>query len=160
MFYRIYQFWSALNPKITLEEENFVSEYLTSVEIIIYNKLSKADRKHATKVAYNLFNTFPLDFNLIKAGLLHDIGKTLRPLSVIEKTFAVLLSIFFPKIVKRLSAKKTSFLHIYLQHAEIGFDIAKSLCLDNDILFLIKNHHKSDLQDKRLRALISADNSN
>lgn len=160
MFYRINQFWSALNPKITFEEEKFVSDYLSPAEIIIYNKLPRADRKHATNVAYNLLNSFPHDFNLIKAGLLHDIGKTLRPLNVIEKTFAVLLSIYFPGIVTRLSVKKNSFLHIYLQHAEIGFDIAHSLCLDNDILFLIKNHHKNDLQDKRLQALILADNSN
>jgi putative nucleotidyltransferase with HDIG domain len=160
MFNRFYQFFLALNPIITSEDEKFVVNYLSASELIFFNKLPKSDRRHAIKVAYYLVDSFPNDVNLIKAGLLHDIGKTIRPLSIIEKSLAVLLSILFPFFIKRLASKKASFLHIYLHHADIGFDIAQNLKLDNDILFLIKNHHIKDIADQRLQALISADNAN
>lgn len=155
---RIYQFFSALFAKISADEECFITTVLTPEEKHIFNKLQASDAKHAVKIAIYLAKKHPTDDILKRAALLHDIGKSERSLSLIEKCITVVLDKLFPIFAHELAKQNNSIMDIYYNHAAKGALIAQRLNLDAEIIFLIKNHHDSNVKNERLQALISADN--
>ncbi|MBD8047006.1 HD domain-containing protein, partial [Clostridium faecium] len=97
--YRVKQFFKAITAKITEEDIEFFNRYLKPFEIELFNKLKVYDKKHCINVAKDIFEeTKRISLNdydtntLIKAGLLHDIGKVYRSLNPIEKSIVVILN--------------------------------------------------------------------
>ena len=158
MLYRLQQFWSALFPHITAQESEFVSNYLNKNELIVFNKLPKSDRKHSIKIALHLSQKYSSDQILIRAALLHDIGKIFRPLNIFEKTIAVLLHDLSPSLALKLSKKENSIMDTYYNHPKKGAFLAEHLKLKRDLIFLIEHHHNPTIDNDRLQLLISTDN--
>ena len=141
--YRIKQFLWAVTAKITVKDQMFIKKNLNETEQKLFFKLKTLDQKHCIRVAYKAIQLCKDknidDKRLIKAALLHDIGKTECSLRIIDKSFLVILDkISKGKLKKFKNIKKVN---IYYNHAEIGYEILKKYNYDKKFLELIKNHH-------------------
>ncbi len=163
MFYRIKQFFWALNSKITEEDYKFVEKYLNVEEIKLFNKLSTMDKKHSIRTAVEI-EMEPVDKNInknmiIKAGLLHDIGKITYHLNIFQKSIIVILHKITKGKLKKLIRIKS--INIYYNHPCIGYNILKKYTYEQSFLDLIKFHHNNDIiENKELEILKKSDNNN
>lgn len=158
-FYRIKQFYWGITSKITLEDEKFIIKYLNRIELDLFNKLPIYDKVHCIKTAREVEQISMKNYTLIKAALLHDIGKTYTKFNLIDKSIMVLLDKITRSKIKRFSKIKK--INVYYNHAEIGYNILKKYCYDERFLYFIKNHHNSDIiEDVELNILKKCDSKN
>ena len=97
------------------------------------------------------------DINLdriIRAAILHDIGKSEKRINIIQKTIMVL----FGRMIKGYT--HIEFIDSFYNHAELGYNILKNNIEDEKLLFLIRNHHKKFLYDIELNLLKYCDDKN
>lgn len=158
--YRIRQFIWALFAKFTKEDEEFVNAYLNEYEQQLFNKLKESEKVHSVKVAKEVIKRSVdedlYDIRLIKAALLHDIGKIDGGLNIINKSVITILNKVCPNILKKLY--KIKFIRVYYEHPEIAVTYLEDY--DEYMRFLIKNHHNYNIDDKKLRILQEVDCSN
>ena len=137
--YRVKQFFQGLFAKVNNEDKDFIKRYLNEEENLFF-QLRISEQYHSLKVAYGCLQSQPENRMLIRAALLHDIGKIGSNLHLINKSLVVLIKKF--KIDK---GKLPSFLKkaIYYkeEHPEIGYKLLLSYSVDEPILELVKNHH-------------------
>ncbi|MFD3155342.1 HD domain-containing protein [Haloimpatiens sp. FM7330] len=164
MFYRIKQFIWSINSKITSEDMKFVEKYLNSEQIQLFNKLSTCEQKHCVNVAKDISelhesNNIKYYNELMKAALLHDIGKIECKLNVIDKSVLVILDkLFNGKLKKYKNIKKVD---VYYNHAYKGYQILKKIEANKKVLHLVKNHHNNKIiNDIELNILKKYDNKN
>lgn len=74
----------------------------------------------------------------IKAGLLHDIGKSVKRINIIDKSIIVILNKLTSGNLKKLKNKKVQ---CYYKHSEYSEDMLKGYIKDVKMLNLIKKHH-------------------
>jgi putative nucleotidyltransferase with HDIG domain len=156
-FYRIKQFYWAMGSSISMLDIEFVKNKLTLSELDLFYRLSVSEQKHSIRVAYDVENMcMDMGINpkiLVKAALLHDIGKTYKRLNIIDKSIIVIVDNITRGSIKQFSS--ISKLDVYYNHAKIGYDILKKYINDNRLLYLVKNHHndkiKGDIQLNILR---------
>lgn len=164
MIYRIKQFVWALRAHITHSDEEFIKEYLNENEINIFNRMSDMDKKHSINTARDVKESCSSkeinEIMMIKVALLHDIGKSMYKMNVIKKSSIVLLNKFSKGRIKKYSNIKC--INIYYNHANIGYEILKQFDYSELFLFLIKNHHNSDIisNKEELDILQNCDNKN
>ena len=161
---RIKQFYWGINARINKEDVKFIDNYLTTEEKILFYKLSKAEQKHCIRVTKDIIKTSVQykDINierLIKAGLLHDIGKTNCKLNVIDKSIIVISDKITSGNIKCFS--KFRKVDTYYNHGTIGYNILKAQIKDEKLLNLIANHHKENLKmDQEMELLKLCDDRN
>ncbi|SET16105.1 HDIG domain-containing protein [Natronincola peptidivorans] len=143
MLYRVKQFFQGLTAKIYDKDIAFIKEYLSPQEQELFFQLRKSEQRHSLNVAYGCYSEAPENTSLIKAALLHDIGKIGSNLTLINKSFVV--------IAKNLNLKENmtpAFLNKALyyknHHGELGYEMLLKLGLEEKILLLVKNHHNTD----------------
>lgn len=164
MIYRIKQFIWAIRAQITEKDKKFIEKYLNKLELQIFNKMNDMDKKHSINTARDVKKECKgkkINYRmLIKVALLHDIGKSEYDINIIEKSIVVLLNKFTKGKIKKYSNIKC--IDIYYNHANIGYEIFKELGYNESFLFLIKNHHNSDIinSDIELTILQNCDNKN
>lgn len=158
--YRIKQFYWAVTSKINSEDITFINSYLDKNEKNIFNKLSSYEQKHSINVAKDVMQISKGNENLIKAALLHDIGKIYKRLNPIEKSLIVILNKISKGKLKKFSNFKK--IDIYYNHAEKGYNLLKSYKkYDEKFLYLIKNHHNDKITgNKELDILKKCDSMN
>ncbi|MCY6485845.1 HDIG domain-containing protein [Clostridium aestuarii] len=157
LIYRIKQFYWALNSKINVQDKQFLKMYLSEEEINIFSKLAVDEQKHSIRTAKAVENIY-LQHNinkkymLIKAALLHDIGKIDSELNYIYKALIVLLDKCSRRKIKQFMNIKV--VDCYYNHGEKGYFILKKHGYDERFLYLVKNHHNNDIiGDKELDIL-------
>jgi predicted HD phosphohydrolase len=160
VFYRVRQFIWGITARLTDEEINFINNYLNKPEKSLFFSLPVYDQVHSVRVAKRALeeslNREMYDVMLIKAALLHDIGKINSGLNLITKSILVLADKMMPTLTRRL--KGISFVNAYYNHPEIAMDyLAKE---DRYIKYLVKNHHNSLIDDEKLKILQIADSEN
>jgi uncharacterized domain HDIG len=147
-FYRVKQFYWSINPKITNEDLDFLNSNLNRSELKLFYKLPTYDQKHSIKVAYDVKYVCKknnIDCKLLmKAALLHDIGKLHKKLNIIDKSIMVLVDNITKGGVKRFSNIKK--INVYYNHGKIGKDILKDYNYDQKLLYLIENHHNYNVK--------------
>lgn len=167
--YRIQQFVKAITAKITEEDLSLINKYLNHNEIELFNKLPIYDRKHSINVAKDImrevnkesFNKNNKDFNyetLIKAALLHDIGKSYKKLNPIDKSVLVLLNKFTKGKLKNYSNFKK--IHVYYNHGEEGYKLLKHKNYSDKFLGVIRDHHKGDISCDYTKIIKEYDDKN
>lgn len=148
-FHRVKQFYWAINPKISSEDLGFLNNNLNRSELKLFYKLPLYDQKHSIKVAYDVKYVCKkknIDSRLlVKAALLHDIGKVYKKLNLIDKSIMVLADNVTKGSIKRFSNIKK--INVYYNHGKIGRDILKDYNYDEDLLYLIENHHNHNVVD-------------
>jgi predicted HD phosphohydrolase len=157
VFYRVKQFIWGITARLSKDEISFINSYLNEKEKSLFFSLPVYEQVHSVKVAKRVLkeceNKELQDKMLIKASLLHDIGKINSGLNLITKSILVLSDKMMPKLTRKF--KRISFVDAYYNHPEIAMDYLSKE--DNYIKYLIKNHHNTLIHDEKLKILQDAD---
>lgn len=162
--YRVKQFFWAFTAKMSPKDKNFVKSYLNSSEIKLYNTLTGYEQKHSVNVAMEVKEMCDArkinSYSMVRAALLHDIGKTQVRLNPVEKSIFVIFDKLSKGKMKNIKFVKK--VDGYYNHGEIGYRILKKHGnYDERFLYLIRNHdNKSIAGDKELEILKSSDDRN
>jgi putative nucleotidyltransferase with HDIG domain len=158
------QFYWSLTAIISVDDEELIDRYLDIEEKKLLKRLSVYEQKHSVNVAREVLKRGKEEGisnkSLIKAALLHDVGKGLKKLNPIEKSIIVILDNITKGKLKKLDRVKK--VDIYYSHAEKGYELLKTAGkYDERFLYLIRNHHNMDIiNDSELDLLIKCDSIN
>lgn len=160
MLYRIKQFIKGMTAKITEEDKAFYKKYLTLKETVLFERLKRYDQKHSLAVAYILKEKTDINEEMIRLGLLHDIGKQVYPLNLFKKGSMVILDKVTKGRIKRY--QNIRMVESYYEHPQWGYELLKEEGgYEEAFLQIIKSHHmKGSFNiniDKRLFMLQEAD---
>jgi hypothetical protein len=169
--YRIWQFWKSLDGSPGEEEWQKVQTLLSPGELVLFEQLPTPDQNHSLRVYETLEAGGETDLDVMKAALLHDLGKIKHPLKRWERVFAVLVTGLFPRAYLRWGEGDTSGLKhslvIIKNHPAWGGDLAEEAGSSSRMVWLIRNHENQTPTDpysendlKLLRKLQNADNQN
>lgn len=139
--HRVKQFIKGLTA-FSLKDSTLVDEYLSDQEKELFIKLPAHERRHAIDTAKTIIG-FDIRENkdtLIKAALLHDIGKVGSRIGLIKKSILVLMDKFLPKVSHILSNKSKMF-YVYYNHPEIGAECLLKINTEKGIILLVRYHH-------------------
>ena len=169
--YRVWQFRQSFNPSPSQEKWDRIRLYLSPVEVVLFTKMPVPDQNHSLRVFESVLSAGESDNDLIKAALLHDIGKGLYPLRRWERIFAVFMGDLFPGLAlawgkgQPESIKRP--LVIIHQHPAWGAELAREAGCSETVVWLIGNHEKdhppesiSEIELELLNKLQIADNLN
>lgn len=162
--YRVKQFFWAITAKMNLDDIDFIKNYLDSSEMGLFNNLASYEQKHSVNVAKDVKKTCEAkninSYNMVRAALLHDIGKTQARLNPIEKSIFVIFNKLSKGKMRNIKTIKK--VENYYNHGEIGYRILKERGkYEERLLYLIRNHHNKRIAgDKELEILITSDNKN
>lgn len=144
--FRINQFILYMMSFFKKIDEEFLFEYLNSIEIEYFNKLLKTEKQHSIRVAkrcldvYERFEICDSELNLVvKMCLLHDIGKQYSNINLFLKPFIVIGSYKeFRKILFFLDKDRVK---KYFNHPKYSFEMLRNLNYSTEVLNSIKYHH-------------------
>ena len=165
MFYRFKQVWWALSAQpLNSEDRRLVDELLSSAEKELFYRFSVNDQNHSIRVVkYNIGKNLK-NRSLLKASLLHDIGKTKAGrLSILDRSVAVAIKAVLPSLSqswgKRELEEASRFQRpsiVRAQHAEWGAEMVKAAGGDHLTVSLIRRHqdmlNKPKTEEERLLA--------
>lgn len=162
--YRVKQFYWSLTSKLDSIDVELINKYLNIKEKELFCSISTYEQKHSIKVAMDVIklceeNNIKND-SLVRAALLHDIGKSFKKLNPIEKSIVVILDKLSKGKLKKF--KEVKQIDVYYNHADKGYNILKNTGnYDERFLYLVKNHHnKHVIGDKELEILKTSDSKN
>lgn len=149
----------ALFGQLTKEDWQLVENNLSDWELKLFQRLDRADQHHSiqvAKIACSIVVDNPhiaINQNLlIKASLLHDLGKIDLNLSLFERILPVVLTKIWPWLSIKLGqlTSNTSLLrcfYVYWNHGEVGAKIAQQHHLPHAIIHVIAQHQGPAYQD-------------
>ncbi len=127
--YRIWQFGQSLKRSPGEIEWNWVENILSPEEQIMFRQLPVPDQNHSLRVLDSLIAGHEEDPDLLKAALLHDLGKIKQPLRRWERVFAVLVRGIFPDNHHKWGTGDPSGIKrplvVINQHPQWGADLAE-----------------------------------
>ncbi|MGL4738503.1 MAG: HD domain-containing protein [Cellulosilyticaceae bacterium] len=145
MLYRVKQFIWAITAKLTSEEKQFIVKYLGLEEQMLFGKLKVYEQKHSVVVARELAKLYEGSkrTQMIRVGLLHDVGKSVYPIGPIRKSIMVLLHRFTKGSVQ--SYDQFKMVKCYYGHPEDGYRLLREMRpYDDFFLALVRDHHKKE----------------
>ena len=161
MIYRIRQFFKGLIAHVD-DNDILINQNLNLLEKGLFLKLSSHEKMHAVNTAYTikkLCSSKNYEI-LVKAALLHDIGKINGSMGIIKKSVLVLMDRFLPKVSRSLTSKISMF-NIYYNHPEIGAKLLRKVSTDEQVIMLVQYHQSSDNYSiEGLKLLKKADSLN
>lgn len=99
--YRLQQFWRNLTAgPLTLEARSEIEALLSPSELALFEQYSLADQWHSYRVLRMLCEAGHTQPDLLRAALLHDIGKSRVRLSLVDRTLIVAAEVIAPDTVK------------------------------------------------------------
>ena len=146
---RVRQVYMNLTDRMSIKDYKYVESILSDKELHLFKKILKSEQKHSVRLAKNMETALKVDcekkdyFNkyrdiLIKAALLHDVGKATARINVFEKCILVLLNKITKGKLRNIKNKKVD---CYYNHASYSYDFLKGIVDDELVLDIIKNHH-------------------
>lgn len=184
IFKRTRQFWRALTAKMTTADQALVSRYLTGTEQTLFYQMDVAIQRHCINVAYTLeklvTDRVMADIPdgkpdvdqalLIKAALLHDIGKINGQFTIMDRVWFVLVRKISRRLAKRIAkkgdgswpARLRNAFYIHVHHSQQGAELAIQSGLPDEVVCLIRHHHDPQQpgDSHELRLLRRADELN
>ncbi|MDA8213340.1 MAG: HD domain-containing protein [Clostridia bacterium] len=167
MLRRIFQVMHALTAKMESSDHRLVTGNLDSREQSLFYAMDINSQKHSVKVALTclqLAASYPLADRklLVRAALLHDIGKQRGDLTTLDRIIFVITGKLFPRLSKALAKQGNGFSRQKLQHAffvleahpVLGRQKAAAVGVEPQILELIARHHTPQVPGEPLELTI------
>lgn len=158
--YRVKQFVWGFTSLFKEIDYDYISKFLNEDEIKIFNKLKHNDKHHCIRVckdSIKMKNDLNIDvdtYKLGKAALLHDVGKSKKHLSLIEKSLVVLLDKATKGRIKKYNSIKQ--IDIYYNHPKIGLEMLNKFDYDKEFLQVVRYHHNKDkIKENKILNIIS-----
>lgn len=153
---RVKQVLSALRAKVTPADKAFAARHLTPSELALFWQMSIPDQRHCLNVAYTAANlTDKLQginrTALIKAALLHDIGRKSGDVSTADKIIAVIGRAVCGGGFAKTWGKQgrgdvwqnlRHALYVSANHPEIGANLLRSVGTEDQVVDLVRCHHQ------------------
>lgn len=147
-------------------DDELARAYLSDSEYNLYVRMSRAARQHHLRVLKQLLSAGHTEKALLKAALLHDVGKIRYPFGLPEKVLVVLTKKAMPHYYKTWGEKppqgwKRPFV-VSRQHPQWSAEMAAAVGTNPITLELIRRHQDKpitgdDSTDHLLRLLQWAD---
>ena len=83
---------------------------------------------------------------LVKAGLLHDVGKSRQRINIIDKSIIVILNKLTSGKLRNINLKK---IQCYYNHSEYSYEILKKINESEYFLEIVRNHHNEDYTNEK-----------
>lgn len=179
MIGRVRQFYRALTARLTADDIERVKKLLPAAAQPLFFAMHRADQYHAFRVAHTakelaakLPDREQAKLNhalLIRACLLHDVGRKKGDLDIAGKVWAVVLTKLLPALSHRLADSKrggaleyiTHGLYVYYHHPEIGAARLRAAGLAAEAAIIAGHHLPLAATDSlELRLLKLADELN
>ena len=163
--YRIQQFKLAIDPHIQPVQIKELSPYLNGSQITFFKKMQPSEQRHAYEVLEKLKAEGCDHPDLLRAALLHDVGKILYPLKPWERAMVVITQQIAPSLTIQLGQRKPiGFFKAFVvaaNHSEWGADLISKTGASEILVDLIRNHENNPApdQDHLLSCLQKADDA-
>lgn len=147
MKYRLKQFIWAITSIFYNIDESVINTYLDYEEKLLFNKLKKSEKQHSIRVCNMALSKYMKDNSLdkrklAKIALLHDIGKSQKPLTIIDKSIIVILDKITNGNLKKLIRSEK--IDIYYNHGNKSVELLRdnnNKQYDNEFIEAIEKHH-------------------
>lgn len=155
--YRIRQGVRALVAFTQPVDHTLAAEYLSPPLLALFHRMRRAEQLHSLNVLRTVLSQGETPSSLAAAALLHDVGKTLHPLTIWQKSLAVLVRAFLPPLFRRLSTGdprlfwRRGFV-VYVQHPRWSGELIEQAGGTSDAIWLAA-HHADDPDQWRDHAL-------
>lgn len=158
VIYRVKQFIRTLSDEPEPSQLQKVDAVLAPPLAALFLRMSAPDQAHSLRVWDSLQREGHSDPDLLAAALLHDVGKSTHPLSVLDRVIIVLANRFIPGRVVRWGQSKPHGWRrpfvIATQHPKWGAELAAQYGASERLVKLIQHHQdmpptniSSDLHD-------------
>lgn len=143
--YRVWQFWQALGAKpLTAVAWDEVTAVLSASELALFSQFSASEQRHSYRVLCQLQEAGLTEPALLKAALLHDVGKVKYPLRLGDRVLVVLGYHLWPQQAAQWAAGEAEGWQrpfvVKARHPEWGADMAQAAGSDALTISLIRRH--------------------
>jgi putative nucleotidyltransferase with HDIG domain len=140
---RVRQFLAAVRARVSADEIAILEQHLDPSQRDLFRAMSPIDQRHCLDVFNALLQQGHSDPDLLRAALLHDIGK--RGIRLWHRVAGVLLEAFWPTLLEKLAVNRPQNwlygLYIYRHHAEFSAEMAQRSGCSPSVVELIRGHH-------------------
>ncbi|BBB92352.1 MAG TPA: HDIG domain-containing protein [Methylomusa anaerophila] len=173
MLNRVKQVVAALRAEINQDDRNFVACHLTEKEAALFWRMNLPDQRHSLNVAYSALELAQGNKSinskvLLKAALLHDVGKVKGDVSTLDKIVTVILNKVVPEWTRAWGregrggriANVRHAIYIYYHHPARGADMLAAQGVEGEVVYIVGKHHAAPAANDapELRVLRTADN--
>lgn len=146
MWLRLKRLYKAFVPAQAQPDDAWALAELSLEEAHLYKAMDARDREHAVRVAKRLLERYPdAPSYAVRAALLHDCGKALRPYHPLERILTGLISLDVP--IEPLHKGWRGAWQIRQHHPEYG----AMRILEPQVAQIVREHHQPvSLWAKRL----------
>ncbi|TKJ28696.1 MAG: hypothetical protein CEE40_10895 [Chloroflexi bacterium B3_Chlor] len=168
--YRVRQFTIALGANINRETTKALREYLAASQLELFRSMSSIDQHHGWAVFRTLREAQEAEASLLRAALLHDVGKTIGPVRIWHRVIAVLARALAPRFWEMIDGNSGTWrypFYVHRHHAALGAELAREAGCSPEAVWLIAHHEdhrgetdSADGKNGLLVALQAADELN
>lgn len=155
MIQRVRQFYRAITAQVTAADRVWVEDVLPAAAKPLFYAMHPADQYHAlnvAKTAMRLWEEAPAGDRalLLRAALLHDVGRVQGDMDIMGKVLAVLVKHFSPDKARQLAEANAGWLghvlYVYYRHPEIGALKLEEIGM-NEEAAIIRCHHRKKMEN-------------
>jgi hypothetical protein len=163
--YRLWQLLASLRALFVVPKDDEARQLLSREEYALFRGMKRYDRAHGLRVFRHLQETEVDDPALLKAALLHDVGKSAGGESIpLLYRGAIVITKGFPKLWTWLSQERPAGdprrpFYLYATHARRSAELARAAGSIDEVIALIAVHDDQEATGKA-RLLQAADRQN